>query len=349
MKKHSIIPIFIPHNGCPNDCVFCNQKNITAWADSATEEQVIGIIERNLGTIGHSNGQTTEIAFFGGSFTGLCFDEQNKYLRIAKKYKDESKIDKIRLSTRPDYINEEILGNLKDHNVDIIELGAQSFDDEVLKLSNRGHDSRCIVTASKLIHDFGFELGIQLMTGLPGDSRKKSLYSANMAVSLSPEMARIYPTVILEDTELKRMLLSGEYSAPDKNEMIETVTEMYRRLKDAGIIILRVGLKSTDLINSKSELIYNDYHPAFRELVEGRIALRRMEDLIEKEYRAKPELTDIKTELCFCCPQEMISTLAGHKKENRRYLEKKYPRLTFRFIGDDSLDSDEIKISVSIP
>ena len=348
MKKHSIIPIFIPHNGCKNDCVFCNQKSITARSESPSESQVISIVERNLSTINRANVQTTEIAFFGGSFTGLNMNQQNKYLDIAKRYKDDLKVDYIRISTRPDYIDKEILNNLKEHRVDIIELGAQSFDDQVLKLSGRGHDASCICNAASLIKSHGFKLGIQLMVGLPGDAKEKALYSTEQTISLKPDMARIYPTIVLNDTKLKEMFNNGEYKPFGEDEMIEIVSLMYSKLKENNITVLRVGLKSTDLISRESDLVFNDYHPAFRQLVEGKLALAQMENALKDEMNKNPSIEDHEAEILFYAQERSISSLSGHKKANRIFLKNKYPRFTFRFIGDNSLNDDEIKLKVLI-
>ncbi len=147
MKKHAIIPIFIPHLGCPNDCVFCNQRKITARTTAPTQEAVRETIEEWLTTLDHERTEI-EVAFYGGSFTGLEIEEQSIYLAVAKDYLDAGKVDGIHLSTRPDYINEEILDNLKKYGVSTIELGVQSFDDDVLRASNRGHDSAVVYKAA---------------------------------------------------------------------------------------------------------------------------------------------------------------------------------------------------------
>lgn len=157
VKKHAIIPIFIPHKGCPNDCVFCNQKKITAHQQPVTGEDVVNTIETWLSTLEPRGTETIEAAFFGGNFTGLPVEEQSAYLSIAKRYKDAGRIHKIHMSTRPDYINEAILDNLKRYGADTIELGVQSFDDEVLRLSGRGHDSSCVYESSRMIQEYGFE------------------------------------------------------------------------------------------------------------------------------------------------------------------------------------------------
>ena len=211
MKKHAIIPIFIPHLGCPNDCVFCNQRKITARTTAPTCDAVRSTIEEWLGTLEPQhvrNGGTIEkieVSFYGGSFTGLPIEEQSMYLSVGKEFLDAGRIDSLHLSTRPDYIDEEILTNLKTYGVETIEIGVQSFDDDVLRASNRGHDAATVYRAAEMIHSYGFKLGIQLMIGLPGDSMESCIYSAREAARLEPELARLYPTIVLDDTRLLDM------------------------------------------------------------------------------------------------------------------------------------------------
>lgn len=282
MKNHAIIPIFIPHKGCPNDCIFCNQKKITARLKAVSASDVKDTIDTWLSTMDRSKIETVEVAFYGGSFTGLPIEEQSSYLEIAKAYKDAGLIDKIHMSTRPDYIDREILDNLKAYSVDVIELGVQSFDDNVLKLSNRGHNSEIVYSSSELIKEYGFSLGIQLMVGLPGDSMETCIYSAQETVKIAPDLARIYPTIVIDDTELYNQYARGEYEPLSREEAIARSKAIYQILFDAGITIMRVGLKSTDLINEGGNINGGTYHPAFRQLVEGALARDKVEALIEE-------------------------------------------------------------------
>ena len=289
MKRMAIIPIFIPHKGCPNDCVFCNQKKITARQKPFSAEDVSRRIEEYLPTLENRGLAVIETAFFGGSFTGIPMEEQREYLSIAKKYKDEGRIQRIRLSTRPDYIDHGILSNLKRYGVDTIELGAQSFDEEVLRLSNRGHGAEAIYKSAEKIKEYGFELGIQLMIGLPGDSREKSLYSAGEAVKTGPAAARLYPTVIIKETALYDAYMAGTYLPFSQEEMLEITKDMYLILTRAGIPVIRVGLKSTDLINDKegSAAVAGTYHPAFRQLVCARIAREELERQLLEQLKGR--------------------------------------------------------------
>ena len=331
MKKHAIIPIFISHRGCPNDCVFCNQKKITARQGDVTEEDVRNTIKTYLSTLSDMNMETIELSFFGGSFTGIPIEEQNRFLAIAYEYKQRGIIDKIHMSTRPDYIDEEILDNLKKYSVDVIELGVQSFDDAVLEKSNRGHRAAAVYDACRLIKEYGFTLGIQLMIGLPGDSLESCIYSARETVKIAPEIARLYPTIIIEDTELLEMYRRGEYTPLTLDEAVAVTKEMYRILDAAGINIIRVGLKSTDIINKDGAITGGTYHPAFRQLVESAIA----RDEIEKQ------LTDSEGSISVLCNSHDISNAAGHSGCNRKYFADKYPKLHISFKAEETLDRNK--------
>ena len=283
MKKHAIIPIFIPHLGCPCHCVFCNQQKITARTKAVSTEEVRETVERYLSTLGDLDPKEIEIAFYGGSFTAIPIDKQTAYLKVANEYIDQGKVSSLHISTRPDCIDEEILENLRRHKVSTIELGVQSFSDEVLRLSKRGHDSEIAKAAAKLIKARGFKLGIQLMIGLPGDSLERCIYSARETVALAPELARLYPTLVIDGTELYDMYEDGSYEALSKEEALLRTKEMYKILHKAGINIMRVGLKSTDIIGGSDLSAVNGgtYHPAFRQLVEGEIAYEALKEQLD--------------------------------------------------------------------
>ena len=349
MKKHAIIPVFIPHRGCPNNCVFCNQKAITARQPDVSPSDVRNIIETYLPTLTGRGLETIEVAFFGGSFTGLPVEEQSAFLEVASEYKRKGLIDKIHMSTRPDYIDTVILDNLRHYGADTIELGVQSFDDGVLAAAGRGHTAGDVYKACALIHEYGFELGIQLMIGLPGDSLEKCLYSAHETVRMKPSIARLYPTIVLQDTALYEMTKAGLYHPLTTEEAVAVTKEMFRILASAGINIIRVGLKSTDLISGSGEdsdqTWGHTYHPAFRQLVEGEIA---RED-IEAQIAALPVLEapcrsgstashgNEKRRITVSSNGVSFSNMIGNSACNRRYFETTYPQLSFRFAVDDQL------------
>lgn len=355
MKKHAIIPIFIPHRGCPHDCVFCNQRKITARTEYVTPRDARGIIDTWLttlrpavpseGTVLHEE-NTVEAAFYGGSFTGLEIEEQSAFLEVTYEYKQKGLIDKVHLSTRPDYIDREILDNLRKYSVDTIELGVQSFDDEVLRKSNRGHSREDVYRACELIKEYGFELGIQLMIGLPGDTAETCIMSAEETARLRPSLARLYPTIVLDDTELFEMYRRGEYEPLSREEAVQRTKEMYKILDDAGITIMRVGLKSTEIIGEGGAINGGTYHPAFRQLVEGEIAKERIEPLLREifdKYDAaddgsKPAVTVFSNKLWF-------SNMIGHKACNRKYFAKMFPGAVIRYSTDESLGNGRFAVS----
>ena len=377
MKKHAIIPIFIPHRGCGHSCVFCNQKAITARTDDVTPEDVRQVLDQWLSTMQRLDGSgrgldTIEAAFYGGSFTGLPMEEQAAFLAVTKEYKDLGKIDKIHLSTRPDYIDVPILDQLSAYGVDIIELGVQSFDPEVLAASRRGHTADDVYRACDLIKSYGFELGIQLMIGLPGDSLEKCIDSARRTVEIGPSLARLYPTVVLEDTELARQYAAGLYHPLSTEEAVAITKEMYRILDDAGITILRVGLKSTDLISETSEnsrTCGHSFHPAFRQLVEGELAREDLEHQLQAflagsteantgSTEASPGSTEVNVRstapaespvpacrLTFSSCGESFSNMIGHGGANKKYFSEKYPSLSIRYCVDPDLPRGTYRVS----
>ena len=335
MKKHAIIPIFIPHRGCPNDCVFCNQKKITARTADVTPDDARKIIDQYLVTLEGRELDCIEVAFFGGSFTGIPIEEQSAFLAVADSYKQAGRIDKIHMSTRPDYISKGILDNLKRYHADVIELGVQSFDPEVLLVSKRGHSVEDVERAAKLIHEYGFTLGIQLMIGLPGDSKEKCLESARRAVALKPEIARLYPTVVINETELADMYRAGTYKALTTEEAVDITKDMYRILTGGGVQVIRVGLKNTDLINDggPESQVLADYHPSFRQLMDTAIAREDIE-------RGMAELRSAARQVELAAAPQSFDALSGYHGANRKWLKEAYPEVEFTFTADATLPPD---------
>ena len=266
-RKHVNIPIFISHEGCPNDCVFCNQRKITAKVDAMTLPEVSEQIKTYYSTL--EDGTYIEIAFFGGSFTGIDVPLQEQYLKIAYEQKKAGKIHAIRLSTRPDYISQDVLDRLRFYEVDTIELGVQSLDQEVLKASNRGHLVTDVYEAVQLIQAYGFRLGIQLMVGLPLDTKERAVLSAKLTALLRPDFVRIYPTLVIKDTKLLELTKDGRYQPLSLDCAVDWTKEMYQVFLTSHIPVIRMGLQPTDLITEGKEVLYGPFHPAFRQLVES--------------------------------------------------------------------------------
>lgn len=284
-KKHYIIPIFVPHEGCVHNCIFCNQNSITGISEVIDDKYTKDTIETYLKTINRTSETIIEVSFFGGSFTAIDIDKQKRLLKVAKEYKEEGFIDFIRLSTRPDYIDDDILTNLKEYKVDIIELGVQSLDEEVLKRSARGHSGEDVKNTSKLIHEYGFTLGHQVMLGLPGDSFEKDIKTALKVVEMKPKICRIYPALVIKNTAMEKMYKGGVYKPYTLEEAVEISKELYKIFVKNNIEVIRIGLQPTEEINEGGELVAGPFHPAFRELVEGKIINERiLEYLHDKDY-----------------------------------------------------------------
>lgn len=314
--KHIVIPVFIPHKGCPFDCIYCNQKKISGQRDEMTEEKMVSEIESYLSLADKDS--YIEIAFYGGSFTGIEKSEQLKFLKTANKYMNKGNIKAIRLSTRPDYISEDILDYLKEYKVGTIELGVQSLDDEVLEKSCRGHSQEVVFNSSKLIKKNGFVLGIQTMIGLPGDTDEKALETAKKVVGLKPDLLRIYPTLVIKDTYLEKMYNKGEYTPLSLEDAVELCAKLLRIYRENNINVIRIGLQPTESINEDGDVVAGPFHPAIRQLVESKLALNRIEEIIEQNNLSK------KSSLTICTSRKRISDIVGQKKCNVNYLKKKY-------------------------
>lgn len=282
-KRHYIIPIFISHIGCPHQCVFCNQDKIAKEVENEVKaKDVRDTVNEYLETIDHNN-STVEVSFFGGTFTAIDVNKQKELLAVAKEYKDKGLIDKIRMSTRPDAINGYILSYLKDYNVDIIELGVQSLDDEILRLSGRGHTVEDVVKASKLIKEYGFILGHQIMPGLPGDNFDKDIETAKKSIEMKPDICRIYPALVIKDTPMEKMYKRGEYKPYSLEEAVNISKEIYKLYTEANINIIRIGLQPTENITWGGDLVDGPFHPAFRELVEGSLICDNIKNSVNKD------------------------------------------------------------------
>ncbi|MDF2545745.1 MAG: radical protein [Anaerosolibacter sp.] len=337
-KKHYIIPIFVPHHGCPFDCIFCNQKKITGQNNGLSAAEVDERINQFISTIPEPLSQHIEIAFFGGSFTGIEIGHQRKLLSTAAKWKEKGYIRDIRISTRPDYIDEEIMNLLIKYSVSIIELGVQSMDDEILIKSCRGHRANDVVHAVSLIRTYDIQLGLQMMIGLPGDTREKIDYTADHIIALKPDFVRIYPTVVIRDTSLEQMYLSGSYLPFDLDEAVHICKNLLLRFNDAHIPIIRLGLQVTETVAIGKEVVAGPFHPAFRQLVESAV----YKDVLDRTC-INEEIHDRKT-IEIQVHSRYISSLVGQKKSNIEYVRNKYNIGYTRIFPNDSLGFGEIKI-----
>lgn len=329
MKKR-IIPIFVPHRGCPHDCIFCNQKKITGVSTDITSDDVRNIIEEYLTTI--DKDASIEIAFFGGSFTAIDMDIQRNLLSVAKEYVDKGIVDDIRMSTRPDCISEEILTMLKEYKVSIIELGVQSLDDRVLVDSVRGHSDEDVFKSAKLIKQYKIKLGLQMMIGLPSDSESKCIYTAKKFIELKPDCVRVYPTLVVKETGLEKLLKEDKYRPFTLEESIEIVKKVLVLFYINNINVIRVGLQATEDIAIGKEVLAGPYHPAYRELVESKMYGDYIEYIIKK-YNAENDVVVLVN-------KKNVSRILGNKKANAKILKEKYNILLKT--KEENLDINEL-------
>lgn len=338
-NNYFIIPIFVPHLGCPHDCVFCNQRRITGLSTNVTSEDVERIIEEHLATF-PKNENRIEVAFYGGSFTGIDESIQRELLSIPLKYKNKNKIHGIRLSTRPDYIDENILNLLKEYKVDTIELGVQSLADDVLKKSGRGHNSQQVYDASQLIKKYDFNLGLQMMIGLIGDSKEKSIYTAKEFIKLEPYCVRIYPTLVIRDTYLEKLYKEQRYEPLSLNEAVNISRDLLMLFEYYNIHVIRVGLQPTENITLGKDVIAGPFHPSFRQLVESSIYRLILDNFLDNHKELiKNNIIKIKTN------KKNISNIVGQKSSNKRYFINKYKLKNIKIYEED-ISLDDIILTI---
>lgn len=343
--KHKIIPIFVSHMGCPNDCVFCNQRKITGVDQVPTDLEIVDQVEDYLVTM---DADVIEIAFFGGSFTGIEIAIQEAYLKIASQYKIKKKVHRIRISTRPDYINPEILDRLRHFGVSTIELGVQSFDETVLKMSKRGHDVASIYKAVTLIKNYGFELGIQLMYGLPGDTSEKFFFSVAESIKLKADCIRLYPVLVIKNTELETLYHEGRYTPAGLDDTIDVMGKALKSYEQANIPVIRLGLQRTDLIDEGKEVVAGPFHPALKELVYDKLFISAIAPFLlntrengQENHFTNNQVENEKTIIIEVNPRQ-VTHILGHAKGN---LKKCNALKNVSIIQSDEILMDTIRIN----
>lgn len=327
------IPIFIPHLGCNNECVFCNQRKITGLDSSVTTDDVENIINKYLEYFKDKvKDKKVEVAFFGGSFTGIPIQKQEEYLKVANRHLREKLVDSIRISTRPDYITPQILSMLRRYNVGTIELGVQSMDDEVLKASKRGHTSLDVIRASRLIHTFGMNLGIQIMIGLPKSTLEKEINTIKKVLNLKPKVLRIYPVYVLKESKLYDMYLQKKYIPLNLEEAVDRVYNVLNECRKTDVKVIRIGLQTTSEITASNTEIVGPVCDNFAEYALAKIVLEQIEKYICNNNLNN--LKDYRVILNVTVPSKYISVVVGPKKINKIYLKEKY-NVVLKVKGED--------------
>jgi len=317
--RHFTIPVFIPEEACPNRCVFCNQHRIAGADCAPSVAEVVTKVEEHLLTI--PDGNDVEIGFFGGNFTGIPVEEQKAYLASVQPYITSGKVTGIRISTRPDYISKEILLMLKQYHVTTIELGAQSLDEEVLKLAGRGHTAAHVHEASQMIKEHGFNLGLQMMIGLPGDTAAKSIFTAKEIIRLGAECTRIYPTLIIKETELEQLFIEGKYNPLSLEEAISRVADIVPLFISANVKILRIGLHPSEGLLDNTSLVAGPFHVAFGEMVFSEIWRRLLTNVVYENGK--------RNILTLTVASGMRNGAIGHKAMNKARLLESFRKVVF--------------------
>lgn len=326
--KHYIIPLFIPHYGCPHQCIFCNQREITGQQKPVSADDVAVTINQHLKNINEP--RFIEVAFYGGSFTALPLAMQRSLLEPAYKFKMKGAIHSIRLSTRPDCITNEIIQFISDYGVDIVELGVQSMDEEVLSLSGRGHTAYDVKKAVTLIQAAKLILGIQVMIGLPGDTWLSTIHTARSVAKIKPDLARIYPALVIKGTELANLFCSGKYVPLTIEEAVARSAFLKTVFQGNGINVIRTGLQATEELSDKNVVLAGPYHPAFGEMVDSYILFVKISRVLEDIAVLNAKTGIVKLHY----HKRDESKLIGLRRANISKWQQNYPAINIKLCSD---------------
>lgn len=331
----SILPIFIPHAGCPHQCVFCNQKTISGQKQAAIDAakgQIVKWCQWIKPNVAN------EAAFYGGSFTALPFSIQEQLLQLSDELIERKIIGSVRISTRPDYIDCRVLELLQQHNVRLVELGVQSLDDNVLKMAERGHQAAIVTDAVNLLKGHGFLVGLQLMVGMPGQTFASLQDTVKKVILLNPDIARVYPLLVIKDTALARDFKQGNFVPLSLEEAIEQSAYVYQALTEASIKVIRIGLQPDEELCKEGNILAGPFHPAMGELVKSRVIRNIITPLLRKNYEKN----------IFSCVIEftaqMESKVRGQKNNNLLYWRQLFPQLKLAFKINNNLKNQQIKV-----
>ncbi len=331
---HVNIPIFIPHLGCPNQCIFCNQRYIsgTIQFDETSVEKIINNV---LNTI--PEGCECEIAFFGGSFTGIDRNLMIRLLDIAQKYVCKRDISGIRMSTRPDYINEDIIDILKNYKISCVELGIQSMRDEILSELKRGHTVADTIKATQLLKSAGIPFVGQMMVGLPSSTREDEIFCAEQICKMGAIASRIYPTLVFNNTELKDLTLDKKYNPLSIEEAVTRSRDVLDVFVKNSVECIRIGLCESDNLHSEETFFAGPNHPSLGEMVKSALYLKKLEENISGRIGKYMEI---------CCPKGATSQVIGNKRKNIDYLKSAYGFKMIKVVEDNDLSLFDVKITV---
>jgi histone acetyltransferase (RNA polymerase elongator complex component) len=334
--KPFVVPIFLPHAGCPHRCIFCDQASITGVRSKLPQKDVRDQIEAFL-KFKNARRNVVQIAFFGGNFLGMPADEIKRLLAEAAEYVKTRRVNSIRFSTRPDTIDRKRLDMIKNFPVSTIELGVQSMSDSVLKRTNRGHTASDTQKAIQDLKEFNYEIGVQLMVGLPGDTPERLIASAQRVVRLKPDFIRIYPTVVLAGSPLAAWYKKGDYVPLSLEAAVTQTKELYRLFQKENIQVIRMGLQATEELEDGSTILAGPYHPAFGHLVYSEIFL----DMAVSGIKSKKRNAD---SIAIRVHPRSISKMRGLHNRNIEILKNKFEARSISVEPSSSLSEQDLVI-----
>ncbi|MCF8129417.1 MAG: radical SAM protein [Deltaproteobacteria bacterium] len=334
-----IVPIFISHAGCPHRCLFCDQEKITAQTIHRTgPQEVRKILDAAIKGKGFASSQNRELAFYGGTFTGLEKAHMESLLNAAAPYVRNNVVQSIRISTRPDSLDAERLSILKTYHVATVELGVQSMDDRVLALSERGHTAEDTIKAVRMLKDHGFKVGVQLMPGLPGDSKEDFLATIDKVLALNPHMARLYPALVIKGTGLARLYDERSYRPFSLTEAVDLCAKSVILLEKNGIPVIRIGLMNSPSLSEKNRIVSGPWHPAFGFLVRSAIHFKRIvPDLFAPGEGSQARI---------CAPLREIPLVRGYKNQGIRKIEEMTGAKIIDVVPDDTVAAGRIRLEM---
>ena len=339
--KYGMIPFFIPHVGCPHVCTFCNQSRITEVSGIGylTPEYITSTIKDYIGE--SRSDKYWEVCFYGGSFSAINQDLQRQLLLPAYEALKEGRIDGIRCSTRPDAVSDRQLELLRSYGMNTIELGVQSMDDTVLSLAKRGHTSNDVKLAVKQLRKFGFTVGLQLLPGLLGDTWDTIIKTAIEISQLQPDFVRIYPVLVIENTELAEQYKAGIYEPLSLERALQYCSFLKNWFGSHQITVIRTGLQSTEELDAGHSLLAGPYEPAMGELVTNEQWRQRIAHCLDEhtEYFNKPIRS-----ITISYPRNLTSKVRGLKRRNLTYFEKTYGNITFTWRENNDIDTVQCSI-----
>ena len=347
MSPPLIIPFFIPHQGCPHLCVFCNQRLIAGQTsdvqtfDSETA-RLSDVIQTYLQF--KKNRSRVELAFFGGNFLGLESSRILALLRAVQPWVRQGQIHSIRCSTRPDTITPKVLDLARPFGLETVELGVQSMDDRVLAMAERGHTSEDTRNALGLLRENGLKTGAQVMVGLPGDDEFGAVRTAKELAELKPDLTRIYPLLVLHGSRLAQWYRSGRYVPLSLDQAIDQTKKMATIFKSAGISVARIGLQATQMLDDANQMIAGPWHPAFGHLVLSSLMFDQACEQIDtvlagREIMGTPG--EQKSVVLQVNPRS-LSRLQGNRKSNLDRLTQTYPEISFIIERVKTLDINHV-------